>query len=53
MQSLTPARHGCNIGAYFSSIASASVHGWLWFVAALIGSYFGVWARPLFGLSRT
>ena len=43
--------YGCNIGAYFSGIASASVHGWLWFVAALIGSYFGVWARPLFGMA--
>ncbi len=45
--------YGCNIGAYFSGIASASVHGWVWFVAALTGSYFGVWARPLFGLSKT
>lgn len=45
--------YGCNIGAYFSGISSASVHGWLWFVAALIGSYFGVWTRPLFGLSKT
>lgn len=44
--------YGCNIGAYFSGIASASVHGWLWFVMALAGSYFGVWARPKFGLSK-
>jgi hypothetical protein len=26
---------GCNIGAYFSGIASTSLHGWLWVVAAL------------------
>lgn len=45
--------YGCNIGAYFSGIASASVHGWLWFVIALMGSYLGVWMRPLFGLSKT
>lgn len=43
--------YGCNIGAYFSGIASASVHGWLWFAAALAGSYVGTWARPLFGLT--
>jgi len=41
---------GCNIGALFSGIASGSVHGWLWFAAAFVGSYVGVWARPLFGL---
>ncbi len=26
--------YGCNIGAYFSGIASGSLHGWLWLVAA-------------------
>ena len=41
---------GCNIGALFSGIATGSVHGWLWFAAAFVGSYAGVWARPLFGL---
>lgn len=41
---------GCNIGALFSGIASGSVHGWLWFASAFIGSFAGVWARPLFGL---
>lgn len=45
--------YGCNIGAYFSGVASGSVHGWLWFLMALAGSYFGVWARPKFGLSKT
>ena len=43
--------YGCNIGAYFSGIASSSLHGWLWLVAAFIGSIFGTYLRPLFGLS--
>lgn len=42
--------YGCNIGAYFSGIASSSVHGWLWFAAALVGSGVGTRMRPLFGL---
>mgnify|MGYP001433306173 CR=1 FL=1 len=41
---------GCNIGAMFSGIASGSVHGWLWFVSAFLGSYFGIKLRPHFGL---
>jgi len=41
---------GCNIGALFSGIASGSLHGWLWLVAAFAGSWVGVYARPLFGL---
>lgn len=41
---------GCNIGALFSGIASGSLHGWLWFAAAFVGSLAGVAARPLFGL---
>jgi uncharacterized protein len=43
--------YGCNIGAYFSGIASASVHGWLWLIAAFAGSVLGTYMRPLFGLS--
>ncbi|MEO3429156.1 YeeE/YedE family protein [Pelagibius sp. CAU 1746] len=42
---------GCNVGAYFSGIASGSLHGWLWFAAALGGSYLGTALRPFFGLS--
>lgn len=42
--------YGCNIGAYFSGIASSSVHGWVWFAAALGGSALGTRLRPLFGL---
>jgi uncharacterized membrane protein YedE/YeeE len=43
--------YGCNIGAYFSGIASSSVHGWLWLVAAFFGSILGTRLRPWFGLS--
>lgn len=37
---------GCNIGSYFDGIASFSVHGWLWFASAYIGSMIGVKLRP-------
>ncbi len=43
--------YGCNIGAYFSGIASSSLHGWVWLVAALVGSVVGTALRPLFGLT--
>jgi uncharacterized protein len=43
--------YGCNIGAYFSGIASGSLHGWLWLVAAFIGNIAGTGLRPLFGLN--
>jgi len=42
---------GCNVGAYFSGIASGSLHGWLWLGAALIGTYAGLRLRPVFGLA--
>jgi uncharacterized membrane protein YedE/YeeE len=43
--------YGCNIGAYFSGIASGSLHGWLWLVAAFGGRAIGTRLRPfLFGL---
>jgi uncharacterized membrane protein YedE/YeeE len=42
---------GCNVGAYLAGIASTSLHGWLWFVFALLGSVLGVRLRPRFGLS--
>ena len=41
---------GCNIGALFSGIASGSLHGWLWFACAFIGSLAGIYLRPVFGL---
>ncbi|GGF30644.1 membrane protein [Youhaiella tibetensis] len=41
---------GCNIGALFSGIASGSLHGWLWFASAFVGSLAGVYLRPVFGM---
>jgi len=43
---------GCNIGAYFGGIASGSLHGWLWLIAAFAGSYIGSHLRPLFKLDK-
>jgi uncharacterized membrane protein YedE/YeeE len=43
---------GCNIGAFFSGVASFSLHGWLWIVCALLGTWLGIRARPLFGLNN-
>lgn len=42
--------YGCNIGAYFSGIASGSLHGWVWLVAAFAGNVLGTKLRPLFAL---
>jgi hypothetical protein len=42
---------GCNIGAYFSGIASGSLHGYLWAVFALVGTFIGLKLRPLFALA--
>ena len=36
---------GCNIGAYFSGIASTSLHGWVWLAGALLGTPLGVALR--------
>jgi uncharacterized membrane protein YedE/YeeE len=43
---------GCNIGAFAGGIASGSLHGWVWFLAALPGCVVGIKLRPLFGMSR-
>ncbi len=44
--------YGCNIGAFFSGIASQSLHGWVWILAAVPGTWVGIRLRPLFGLSN-
>jgi uncharacterized membrane protein YedE/YeeE len=44
--------YGCNIGAYLGGIASLSLHGWVWGVMALAGTWIGLRLRPVFGLSR-
>jgi uncharacterized protein len=43
--------YGCNIGAFFSGVASTSLHGWLWIAAALPGTWFGARLRPSFGMA--
>lgn len=43
---------GCNIGAYFGGIASFSLHGWVWAVMAMLGTYLALFIRPLFGLKN-
>jgi uncharacterized membrane protein YedE/YeeE len=43
---------GCNIGAFVGGVASGSLHGWVWFLAALPGCLIGIRLRPLFGLPR-
>jgi uncharacterized membrane protein YedE/YeeE len=43
---------GCNIGAFVGGVASGSLHGWVWFAAALAGCTIGIRLRPWFGLSR-
>jgi len=44
--------YGCNIGAFFSGVASTSLHGWVWIIAALIGNWAGIKLRPRFHLSN-
>jgi hypothetical protein len=36
---------GCNIGAFFSGVASGSLHGWLWLAAGLAGNLIGLRVR--------
>ena len=41
---------GCNVGAFYSGIATGSLHGWAWFAEAFAGSTLGLRLRPWFGL---
>jgi len=41
---------GCNIGAFFSGVVSGSLHGWVWLIFGLLGTFSGIYLRPLFGL---
>lgn len=43
---------GCNIGAFFSGVASMSLHGWVWIISALAGCLVGIRLRPWFGLAN-
>ncbi|MEL3973358.1 YeeE/YedE family protein [Rossellomorea oryzaecorticis] len=42
---------GCNIGAYFGGISSFSLHGYIWGILALGGTFTALYLRPMFGLS--
>jgi uncharacterized protein len=44
--------YGCNIGAFFSGVASTSLHGWLWGVGAFFGTPIGVRLRVRLGSRR-
>ena len=41
---------GCNVGAFFSGISTGSLHGWAWFVAAFLGSHYGIKLHSVLGL---
>jgi uncharacterized protein len=43
--------NGCNISAYFSSLAAGNASGWLWVAVAIVGCAVGLKLRPLFGLA--
>ena len=43
---------GCNVGAFFSGIASISWHGWLWIAADEVGSVAGIKLRSLLQLQN-
>lgn len=42
---------GCNIGAYFSALASGSLSAWAWVAGAFLGSWIGLRLRPTFRLT--
>ncbi len=44
--------YGCNIGAFFSGVASTSLHGWAWIAMAIPGSVVGIRLRPWFNLAN-
>jgi hypothetical protein len=43
--------YGCNVGAFVGGVASGSLHGFAWAIAALPGCWLGIRMRPWFGLS--
>jgi len=40
--------YGCNIGAFFSGVASTSLHGWVWIAAAIPGNIVGLRLAKMF-----
>jgi uncharacterized membrane protein YedE/YeeE len=43
---------GCNVGAFIGGVGSASLHGFIWFLAVMPGCWIGIRLRPVFGLPR-
>lgn len=43
--------YGCNIGAFFSGVASGSLYGWVWIVFAMAGNGIGIRLRPHFDMA--
>ena len=43
---------GCNIGAFFSGVASTSLHGWVWIFIALAGTEVRIRLRGVFGMAN-
>jgi uncharacterized protein len=43
---------GCNVNAFFGGIASTSLHGWVWIIFALLGSFVGIKLRSIFKLKN-
>jgi uncharacterized protein len=43
---------GCNVSAFFSGIASTSLHGWIWIMSALLGTGVGIRLRSLLKLAN-
>ena len=41
---------GCNIGAFLGGVVSGSLHGWVWFLFAFMGTGLGMLLRPWFAL---
>jgi uncharacterized protein len=42
--------YGCNIGAFFSGVASTSLHGWVWILCAIPGNLIGIRLHRFFRL---
>ncbi len=42
--------YGCNIGAFFSGVASSSLHGWVWILFAVPGNIIGLRLRSFLRL---
>ena len=42
--------YGCNIGAYLGGLVSGSLHGWVWMIAAFVGSALAIRIKSRTGL---